>query len=176
MVHKIQFYIFIFISSLLKIPHTGEKASLDRCGQQHRCHRRVNQECPKTRIIYNHLISQYNRLMSLYNRLISQYNRLMSLYNRLTETGPKNQQKKNNCAAIFDNFQTKMFKYETTSFHYFSPRIPNLYKILDIRLWEGGAKRPVNSTSKVNRQTDRRTDVQTDILTYRKHRPRGPML
>ena len=26
------------------------------------------------------------------------------------------------CAAILDNFQTKMFKYETTSFHYFSPK------------------------------------------------------
>ena len=30
------------------------------------------------------------------------------------------------CAAIFDNFQTKIFISETTSFHYFSPRIPNL--------------------------------------------------
>ena len=32
-----------------KIPHTRDKASLDRCGQQHRCHRRVEQEYPKTR-------------------------------------------------------------------------------------------------------------------------------
>ena len=46
------------------------------------------------------------------------------------------------CAAIFDNFQTKTFKSETTSFHYFSPR----------------------------------KHRQTDISTYRKHRPRGPML
>ena len=30
------------------------------------------------------------------------------------------------CAAILDNFETKMFTSETTSFHYFSPRIPNL--------------------------------------------------
>ena len=30
------------------------------------------------------------------------------------------------CAAILDHFRTKMFKCETTSFHYFSPRIPNL--------------------------------------------------
>ena len=30
------------------------------------------------------------------------------------------------CAAILDHFQTKMFKSETTSFRYFSPRIPNL--------------------------------------------------
>ena len=27
-----------------------------------------------------------------------------------------------------------------------------------------------------DRRTDRRTHGQTDILTYRKHRPRGPML
>ena len=30
------------------------------------------------------------------------------------------------CTAILDNFQTKMFISETTSLHYFSPRIPNL--------------------------------------------------
>ena len=33
-----------------KIPHKGDKASLDRCGQQHRYHSRVDQEYPKTRI------------------------------------------------------------------------------------------------------------------------------
>ena len=33
--------------------------------------------------------------------------------------------------------------------------------ILDIRLWEVGAKRPLNGTSKVNRQTQRRTDRRT---------------
>ena len=39
----------------------------------------------------------------------------------------KNQQKKTFfCAAILDHFQTKMFKCDTTSFHYFSPRIPNI--------------------------------------------------
>ena len=44
------------------------------------------------------------------------------------EGGPrKNQQKKTFLrAAILDHFQTKMFKCKTTSFHYFSPRIPNL--------------------------------------------------
>ena len=35
-----------------------------------------------------------------------------------------------------------------------------------------GAKRRLNDTSKVNTQTN----TQTDISTYRKHRPRGPML
>ena len=39
----------------------------------------------------------------------------------------QNQQKKNKkCAAILDHFQTKMIKCQTTSFHHFSPRIPNL--------------------------------------------------
>ena len=36
-------------------------------------------------------------------------------------------------------------------------------KILDIRLWEVGAKRHLNDTSKVNTQTDGRTDGQTHI-------------
>ena len=41
-------------------------------------------------------------------------------------------------------------------------------KSLDIGLWEVGAKKHLNGTSKVNRHTDK--------LTYRKHRPRGSML
>ena len=36
---------------------------------------------------------------------------------------------------------------------------------MDIRLWEVGAKRPLNGTSKVNRQTD--THTQTNIWTFR---------
>ena len=34
---------FDFFIAEKKIPHTGDKASLDRCGQQHRCRRRVDQ-------------------------------------------------------------------------------------------------------------------------------------
>ena len=49
-------------------------------------------------------------------------------------------------------------------------------KILDIRLWEVGAKRRLHCTSKVNTRTDKNTNRQTDISTYRKHRPRGLML
>ena len=47
------------------------------------------------------------------------------------------------CAAILDHFQTKMFKCQTTSFHYFSPRIPNL-----LRYWTSdfGSKRPLKKT------------------------------
>ena len=56
------------------------------------------------------------------------------------------------------------------------PKDSESLKILDIRLWEVGAKRCLNGTSKVNRQTDRRTHRETDISTFRKHRPRGPSL
>ena len=112
--------------------------------------------------------SQYNRLnlnitaSYQYNRLTSQYNRLMSLYNRLTETGPQNQQKKN--VWMWDHFFPLLFPKDSESL-----------KILDIRLREVGAKRQLNGTSK-SEQTDRQTDKRTDISTYRKHRPRGPML
>ena len=113
---------------------------------------------------------------------------------RLREVGAKRQLKKTEnqrrpkkvkkktffCAAILDNFQTKMFISETTSFHYFSPKDSESLKILDIQLQEVGAKGPLNGTSKVSRHTDghtdRRTHGQTAISTYRKHRPRGPML
>ena len=50
------------------------------------------------------------------------------------------------------------------------PKDSESLKILDIRLREVGAKRPLN------RRTDRHTDTRTDISNYRKHRPRGPML
>ena len=43
---------------------------------------------------------------------------------------------------------------------------------MDIQLQEVGANICLNGTSKVNTHTDR----HTDISTYRKHRPRGPML
>ena len=66
---------------------------------------------------------------------------------------------------MFDHFFPLLFPKDSESL-----------KILDIRLREVGAKRPLNGTSKVNRQTDGQTHTQTDISTYRKHRPRGPML
>ena len=63
--------------------------------------------------------------------------------------------------------------------HFFSLHFPEdseSLKIFYIRLWEVGAKRTLNGTSKLNRHTNRQTDRQTDISTYRKHRPTGPML
>ena len=52
------------------------------------------------------------------------------------------------------------------------PKDSESLEILDIQLGEVGAKRPLNGTSKVNRHTN----THMDILTWRKHRPRGPML
>ena len=41
------------------------------------------------------------------------------------------------------------------------PKDSESLKILDIQIREGGAKRPLNGTSKVNRRTDRHTDGRT---------------
>ena len=71
----------------------------------------------------------------------------------------------NKNVPIWDHFFPLLFPKDSESL-----------KILDIRLWEVGAKRPLNGTSKVYTHTDGQTDRQTDISTYRKHRPRGPML
>ena len=42
------------------------------------------------------------------------------------------------------------------------PQGIQILKILDIRLWEVGAKRRLNGTSKVNTQTDGQTHGHTD--------------
>ena len=57
---------------------------------------------------------------------------------------------------MLDNFFPLLFPKDSKSI-----------KILDIRLREVGAKRPVNGTSTVNRQTDKHTDGHTD----RRHSP-----
>ena len=54
------------------------------------------------------------------------------------------------------------------------PKDSESLKILDIRLREVGAKRPLNGTSKVNRRTDRRTNRQTDGRTNRLIESIGP--
>ena len=45
------------------------------------------------------------------------------------------------------------------------PKDSESLKILDIRLREVGAKRPLNGTSKVNKHTNTQTDGQTDGQT-----------
>ena len=57
----------------------------------------------------------------------------------------------NNNVQILDNFFPLLFPKDSESL-----------KIFDIRLREVGAKRPLNGTSKVSRQTDGRTNTQTD--------------
>ena len=86
----------------------------------------------------------------------------------------KNQQKKLFLRGNFIPFSNK--NVQMLDHFFLFPKDSEYLKMFDIRLWEVGAKRPLNGTSKVNRQTDRRTHRQTDISTYRKHRPRGPML
>ena len=127
-----------------KIPHTGDKASLDLCRQQHRCHRRVDQGNIRRKKLFfarqfqttsKQKCSNVRPLLSItfpQGFCISK-----NIGHPTSGTGSKKtvkrylkseKKKKKNffCAAILDNFQTKMFISETTSFHYFSPRIPNL--------------------------------------------------
>ena len=69
-----------------------------------------------------------------------------------------------------------MFKSETTSFHYFSPRIPfPICKIIGHPISGSGGKKTFKWYFK-SEQTDGQTHRQMDISTYRKNRPRGLML
>ena len=54
------------------------------------------------------------------------------------------------------------------------PKDSESLKILDIQFREVGAKRPLNGTSKVNRQTHRQTNTQTDRRTFRLIESIGP--
>ena len=71
----------------------------------------------------------------------------------------------------FGNFRqlpTKKFQIWDNFFPLLFPKDFKFKRILDIQLQEVGATRRLNSTPKVTRQTDK--------STYRKHRPKGPML
>ena len=72
----------------------------------------------------------------------------------------------------FTPFICKSFKIWDHFYLLLFPKDSESLKNLDIRLGEVGAKRCLNGTSKVNTHTN----TQTDISTYRKHRPRGSML
>ena len=87
---------------------------------------------------------------------------------RYLKSEKKKSEKKNLfCGAILDNFLNKNFHIWDHFFPLLFPKDSESLKILDIQLWEVGEKRPLNGTSKVNRQTDghtdRRTHGQTDI-------------
>ena len=78
-------------------------------------------------------------------------------------------------AAIFDNFQTKIFQSETTSFHFFSQGFRISKNIGHPIPGSGGKKRFKRylKSEHTDRRTNRRTHRQTDISTYRKHHPEG---
>ena len=80
----------------------------------------------------------------------------------------KSERKNFFCAAILDHFQTKMFKCQTTFFHYFSPKDSESLKILDIRLWEVGAKRPLKGTSKVKKMREENFFLRCDFRQFQK--------
>ena len=61
----------------------------------------------------------------------------------------KIRKKKNFAAAILDYFWAKMFTSETTYFHYFSPRIPNLLQFWTSNFGKWG-KKTFNQSLKVN--------------------------
>ena len=82
----------------------------------------------------------------------------------------QNKQKTNFfCAVILNHFQTKIFKSETTSRITFSHGFQISKKYWTSYFMKWGKK----TFKKVPQKW---TDRQTDILTYRKHWPRGPML
>ena len=79
--------------------------------------------------------------------------------------------------GIFTPFISIFFNSETTSFHYFSPRIPNLQKYSTSNFGKWGQKDVKTVPQKwSHKHTDRQTDKCMDKSTYRKHRPGGPML
>ena len=66
--------------------------------------------------------------------------------------------------AIFHPLLVKVFKSETNSFNYFSPRIPNIYNFWTSDFGKWGHKDVETVPQNVNRQTHRRTDGRTNHL------------
>ena len=78
-----------------------------------------------------------------------------------------NQEKKNYNFFFYHGdflpFMSKSFQIWDHFFPLLFPKNSKPLKFLDIQLWEVGAKRPLNDTSKVNRHTDRQTHTCTHI-------------
>ena len=108
-----------FQKSLEKIPHTGDKASLDQCRQQHRCHRRVDQ-----------------------GKISKKKKKLRGDFRPLP----------NKNVQMLDHFFSLLF-----------PKNFKSLKILDMRLQEVGAKRPLNITSKVKKGEEKNFFLRGDF-------------
>ena len=76
----------------------------------------------------------------------------------------------------FTPFISKGFQMWDHFFLLLFPKDSESLRILNIQLREVGAKIHLNGTSKVDTRTNRQTNTHTDKSTYRKHRPRRPML
>ena len=74
------------------------------------------------------------------------------------------------CVTILHHFQTKMLQSETASFHFFPQEFWILKNIGHPTSGSGGKKTFIRYLK--NEHTDKQTDRQADISTYRKHRPR----
>ena len=144
----------------LEIRNPWDKESLDRCGQQHRYHSRVDQEYQKPNFFEKRKKSSKTQKLKKVQRYANISDTPFDqrfLIHREAWFGPcfvrQNQEKKLIffCAAILDHFFSLLFPKDSESL-----------KILDIRLREVGAKRPLNDTSKVNTRTDTSTNRHTD--------------
>ena len=76
----------------------------------------------------------------------------------------------------FTTFMIKSFQIRDQFSSALFPDDAEHLKNFDVALWEVGAKRHLNGTSKVNTHTHTHTHIHMDILTYRKFRPKGLML
>ena len=84
--------------------------------------------------------------------------------------------KKNFCCGDFTPFMGNSCQIWDHFFQLLFPKDSENLNTLDIWLWEVGAKKTVKGVRNSDRQTNKQTNMHTDILTYRKNRPRGPIL
>ena len=135
----------VLFNCVKKISHTGDKAALNQCGQQHRYQRNP---ASKAKFVENQTFFA-PRFYTLYEQKYFNLRPFISISfpqgfgkfkkqrrQTLGSGGKKtfkwsDQRKKKICknffaAAVLDHLRAQMSTSDTTSFHYFSPRIPNL--------------------------------------------------
>ena len=166
------------MKKLKKILQTGDKASIDRCGQQHRYHSRVDHEYPeihffrKTEKIIKRCknlkkVQKYAKIShtSFDQRpLIHQEAYFLPCYVR------QNQQKK---LFLVLQFQTTSKQKSSILSPLLSITFPQGFQIITIighTTSGSGGKKTLKRYLKYE-HTDGQTDRQTDISTYRKQRP-----
>ena len=101
---------------------------------------------------------------------------MLTFFSNKKLKGSKNQQQQKKL-FLRGNFRPLPNKNVQMLDHFFPflfPKDSVSVKILDIRLWEVVAKRPLTGTSKVNTHTNRRTDGQTGRRTNRLIESIGP--